>query len=280
MPSTINGSVTSTAGTGTIVSPSLNQSGAVGDNLAVIEVSGTFTTVTGTFQVTADGTNWQNVAAIRNDTFAIEQTPTLTNSTVRQWFVPITGSQYVRVNITAVSTGTVTFQINTLYQVGGLNLVLASALAGNQAITGNLVVTSTSANALAVGAGGTTNPAINVDASTGSSATGLNIKSAASGSGIALSALGGTNEPITINTKGTGAITFQNATAPPLNGAANASILFSANASFGIYFGTGVPTISAAQGSLFLATNGSSTSTRAFIANNSAGGWTAVTTAA
>ena len=48
----------------------------------------------------------------------------------------------------------------------------------------------------------------------------------------------------------------------------------------GIYFGSGAPTFSAPQGSLYLRTDGSSTSTRSYIATNGAGTWTAHTTAA
>lgn len=48
----------------------------------------------------------------------------------------------------------------------------------------------------------------------------------------------------------------------------------------GIYAGSGAPTFSAGKGSLYLRTDGSSTSTRAYIATDDAGTWTAVTTAA
>ena len=48
----------------------------------------------------------------------------------------------------------------------------------------------------------------------------------------------------------------------------------------GIYSGAGAPTISAAQGSLYLRTDGSSTSTRAYINTNGSTTWTAITTAA
>jgi len=48
----------------------------------------------------------------------------------------------------------------------------------------------------------------------------------------------------------------------------------------GVFFGSGVPTISAAQGSLYLRTDGSSTSTRMYVNTNGSTGWTAVTTAA
>lgn len=48
----------------------------------------------------------------------------------------------------------------------------------------------------------------------------------------------------------------------------------------GIYFGNGAPTITAAQGSLYLNTTGSSISTRLFVNTNGATTWTAVTTVA
>jgi predicted ATP-dependent Lon-type protease len=48
----------------------------------------------------------------------------------------------------------------------------------------------------------------------------------------------------------------------------------------GIYFGSGAPTITAPQGSLYLNTTGSSTSTRAYINTTGSTTWTAITTAA
>lgn len=48
----------------------------------------------------------------------------------------------------------------------------------------------------------------------------------------------------------------------------------------GLYSGTGAPTFTAAKGSLYLRTDGSSTSTRAYINTNGATTWTAITTAA
>lgn len=45
-------------------------------------------------------------------------------------------------------------------------------------------------------------------------------------------------------------------------------------------FGSGVPTLKAPKGSLYLRTDGSSTSTRQYIATDAVGGWTASTTAA
>lgn len=51
-------------------------------------------------------------------------------------------------------------------------------------------------------------------------------------------------------------------------------------AGLGVYFGSGAPTVSAAQGSLYLRTDGSSTSTRAYINTDGGTTWAAVTTAA
>jgi hypothetical protein len=68
-------------------------------------------------------------------------------------------------------------------------------------------VTSTSAAALAVGRQGTTNPVLNVDASTASVVTGLNLKGAAAAGGMALSVTSsGTNENLTIDAKGSGTV--------------------------------------------------------------------------
>jgi len=47
----------------------------------------------------------------------------------------------------------------------------------------------------------------------------------------------------------------------------------------GIYFGSGVPTLSAPQGSLYLRTDGSSTSTRMYVNTNGTTGWTNLVTA-
>lgn len=47
-----------------------------------------------------------------------------------------------------------------------------------------------------------------------------------------------------------------------------------------ICFGSGAPTLTAPKGSLYLRTDGSSTSTRAYINTDGAATWTAITTAA
>jgi hypothetical protein len=48
----------------------------------------------------------------------------------------------------------------------------------------------------------------------------------------------------------------------------------------GIYSGAGAPTISAAKGSLYLRTDGTTTNDRAYINTNGSTTWTAITTVA
>lgn len=107
--------------------------------------------------------------------------------------------------------------LNTLQAVD-FSSAASVALAAGTTIGGSAVValstiTSNSANALTVGRQGTTAPAFNVDASTASSATGINVKAAAAAGGVAVSAISsGTDENMTIDAKGAGTITL-NATA-------------------------------------------------------------------
>ena len=68
-------------------------------------------------------------------------------------------------------------------------------------------------------------------------------------------------------------------TAVPAGGTAGAGYLMSSTANLGVFFGSGAPTLSAAQGSLYLRTDGSSTSTRMYVNTTGSTTWTAVTTA-
>lgn len=63
-------------------------------------------------------------------------------------------------------------------------------------------------------------------------------------------------------------------------GGASAFIATNTANSMGIYVGSGVPTVTAAKGSLYLRSDGSSTSTRAYINTDGGTTWTAITTAA
>lgn len=67
--------------------------------------------------------------------------------------------------------------------------------------------------------------------------------------------------------------------ATPAGGTTTAVLLFGTTSGFGIYFGFGVPTVSAAQGSIYIRSDGSSTSTRLYVNTNGTTGWTNFTSA-
>jgi len=66
----------------------------------------------------------------------------------------------------------------------------------------------------------------------------------------------------------------------PAGGTAGEGVTVSSTSNFGMFFGSGAPTLSAAQGSLYLRSDGSSASTRLYVNTNGTTGWTNVTTAA
>lgn len=68
--------------------------------------------------------------------------------------------------------------------------------------------------------------------------------------------------------------------ATPAGGAVGARLVFGTTAGFGIYYGSGAPTVSAAQGSIYIRSDGSSTSTRLYVNTNGTTGWTNFTSAA
>lgn len=79
------------------------------------------------------------------------------------------------------------------------------AIGGSTPATGaftTLTGTVASSNALVIGPNGSTNPVLQVDSATASSATGIKITGAASGSGVQIGAIGGTNESLLIQSKG------------------------------------------------------------------------------
>jgi hypothetical protein len=75
----------------------------------------------------------------------------------------------------------------------------------------------------------------------------------------------------------TGTVTARSASAL-VAGGTPAFIGTNTTAGMGIYFGSGAPTVAAAKGSLYLRSDGSSTSTRLFVSDGGTT-WIAVTTA-
>ena len=73
----------------------------------------------------------------------------------------------------------------------------------------------------------------------------------------------------------TGNLTADSGTAPAAGGMA--AFLASSTANFGIFVGSGAPTVTAAQGSLYLRTDGTTTNDRIYVRGSAA--WIAITTA-
>ncbi len=71
----------------------------------------------------------------------------------------------------------------------------------------------------------------------------------------------------------TGQLSVQTGTSPPAAGASTAGIKVSSTANLGIFYGSGAPTFSAAQGALYMRTDGSSTSTRLYVNSTGSTTW-------
>lgn len=74
-----------------------------------------------------------------------------------------------------------------------------------------------------------------------------------------------------------GSVIAQNALAIPSGGNADAGFRFSSTDGFGVFFGSGAPSLSAAQGSLYLRSDGTQNN-RLYINTNGSTGWTAFNT--
>lgn len=73
----------------------------------------------------------------------------------------------------------------------------------------------------------------------------------------------------------TGNLTADSGTAPAAGGMS--AVLVSSTANLGVFVGSGAPTVTAAQGSLYLRTDGTTTNDRIYVRGSS--GWIAITTA-
>lgn len=174
----------------------------------------TITSSTGTFTLT------------NAKTLTVDNTLELAGTDSTKMTFPSTNATIARTDAAQTFTGVQTFSSAPTLSTGTLTantflitfpssagtvavLGLAQTWTANQTVNANLILGTGNANSLVVGPNGTTNPAFNVDDSTASSATGLNIKSAAAAAGLAVSVISsGTNENLTIDAKGSGTINF------------------------------------------------------------------------
>ena len=102
-------------------------------------------------------------------------------------------------------------------------------------------------------------------------------------SGTALSVAGnviGGNVLSSAVVSAVGAATILSGTAVPAGGTTGSGYKLSSTANLGVFFGSGAPTLTAAKGSLYLRTDGTTTNDRMYVNTNGSTTWTAVTTAA
>lgn len=214
-------------------------------------------------------------------------------------------------SLTVDGKGTGTVGINTVSTTSGLVTIgNATSLAG-LAVNGATNITSASATSLTVGPNGTTTPLFAVDSSTSSAVTGLKITGAATGGTVAVAVTQASgNANLTIDAKGSGTVKIGNISAgvvtigggsgtgmtvsntgavsvPTTVAIIQSSGLTAGGAialgvtsvsSFGLFVGSGAPTVAAAQGSLYLRSDGTTVNNRAYINTNGSTTWTPIST--
>ena len=195
------------------------------------------------------------------------------------------------------------------------NTILGNALTDTTTINGATSITSSSATSLAIGLNGATTPAFVVDSSTASQAAGLKVVGATTTGTVAVVTVGGASVNLTINATGTGTIGIGSVStgavtitpATTITGLATLTGGFTSSANAILKSGTAAPATAGAvaagapismysglvtievtsdapthvrpKGSLCVATNGSSATTRLFINTDGSTGWTSITTA-
>jgi hypothetical protein len=186
-------------------------------------------------------TNPVNIAANTVSTSSVTGALTVAGGVGIGGNLYVTGDIFGNVTLTDISVGTVTATGN----VQGGNLRTTGLISATGNITGGNVLGGANVNA-------TTHTGTTVSVS--ANITGGNLRTA-------------------------GAVVAATGTAITAGGT-TAGLEFSSTADFGVFFGSGAPTISAAKGSLYLRSDGSTTNDRMYVNTNGSTTWTAVITAA
>ena len=264
--------------TGATALPVANSIDAVNDYLAIYTNSATAT----------QAINRNTLLGITGSPLGNTDTQTLSNKTLG-----------ITNNITTLDS-TFTLQDNgdntkqMMFQLSGLTTATTRTLTVPDA-TGTLVLTGATQTLTAKTL---TSPTINTPTITNASITadtyagfttsnsgtiyGISVTTGAISSALSLTSTLSVTGAVSLSStlSAVGQPSFQTATAFPAAGATTAGIKLSSTANFGIFFGSGAPTFSAAQGALYLRSDGSSGSTRAYINTTGSTTWTNITTAA
>lgn len=178
-------------------------------------------------------------------------------------------------NIQATIGGTANIAVISTQGINVTGNVVATANLGGLgvSVSGNVTGGNLRSNGLITAAGNITGGNI---AGTGNVSTVGNVIAGNLTTGAQVVALGNVTGG---NVATNGQVSSFNGTAIPAGGTAGAGYVFSSTANFGVFFGSGVPTLSAAKGSLYLRSDGSTTNDRMYVNTNGSTTWTAVITA-
>ncbi len=152
-------------------------------------------------------------AATPNPASSYSATTGLFSGASGQVSVTSTSNEIARFTGTGLAVGT--SYVSTAAPTNGMivqgNVGIGSASPAHALdVSGSVVLTSSSANALAIGTNGVTNPAFLVNASTANATTGISLTNAAAGGGVTLQATSpNTNEGLKIYGKGNAGVTIE-----------------------------------------------------------------------
>lgn len=151
----------------------------------------------------------------------------------------------------------------------------------SQTLTNKILTSPTINSPVITNANITTDTVAGFSASTTGSVYGISVSAGAISSALSLTSTLSVTGAVTLaGALTSGQISTLTGTAPPAAGATTAGIKMSSTANFGVFFGSGAPTFSAAQGSIYLRSDGSSTSTRLYANTTGSTTWTNFTSAA
>jgi len=182
-----------------------NHSGtALGTGMALMTCLQSTSTLTTRLVLTANGV-WNfapNSSTLVNTAFGTNNRFVIGHPTTNVTALAVIGGQN---NIRQLVVQGFTTQTNPIFDVQNSagTSVFSVSDTGALSNSGALTITASSANALAVGPNGTTNPTLNVVTNVASAATGLSITGNAAGAGVTLTATSsGADESITLSPKG------------------------------------------------------------------------------